>query len=365
MTRYPLLIPDLPSAADLLPWLERIDANRQYSNFGPLNQELEARLAEWIGRLGPQAHAVTLCNGTAALELGLQALGLPAGARVLVPSLTFPATALAVLRCGLQPVLAGVDPDSWLLTPEIASRADCDAVLPVATYGMVQDTGAWDRFIADTGRPVLIDAASALGFQPVGRRAAVAFSLHATKPFGCGEGGLVAAADAGFVERVRRLGNFGFVNKQATDLGTNAKMSEYAAAVALAQLARRDHLLAQRRRIWDAYRPRLQRLPGVRLQSNPGDVPPSVLCVRLPGPAAPVAQALGDAGIECRQWYCPPLHRHPALTGCARTGDLGETDALAERLLGLPFHHHLDDAAIEAIPAALARALDTQRTTGQ
>lgn len=358
MPVHALMIPDLPSSAELVPWLERIDASRRYSNFGPLVAELEAALGVWLSETGSRrTEAVTLSSGTAALELGLQAMDLPSGARVAVPSLTFPATAHAVLRCGLHPVLCDVDPESWLLTPDIARATDCDAALPVSTFGMPQPIEAWDAFTADTGRPVLIDAASALGWQPVGRTTTVAFSLHATKPFGCGEGGVFATAAPSTAARVRRLGNFGYSDRVAIEPGTNAKMSEYAAAVALAQLARRAHLIGERLRIRDAYGSRLARLADVRRQAGTDATPPSVLCLRLPRPAAGLSAALGRRGIETRAWYCPPLYRHPAFSGCERAGALPVTETLGERLLGLPFHHHLSDAAIEEIVDALAACL--------
>lgn len=360
MPTHALLIPDLPRAAELLPWLERIDARRQYSNQGPLVRELEAALDDWVTQTsGRAAHTVSLANGTVALELGLTALNLPAGSRIAVPSLTFPATAHAVQRCGHRPVLCDVDPHHWMLTPEIAAAVDCDAALPVSTYGMVQSIAAWDAFTAQTGRPVLVDAASALGWQPVGIHTSVTFSLHATKPFGCGEGGLFACADAQAAARVRRLANFGYVDRLSLETGTNGKMSEYAAAVALAQLARRAHLQTQRLRIRDAYLERLSQLPRVRLQSGVSSVPPSVLCVQLDCAAEGVAARLADRGIETRRWYCPPLHQHPAFADCARAGDLATSRRLGDQLLGLPFHHHLSAAAIGEIVDALADSLAT------
>lgn len=361
---FPLLIPDLPGADALRPWLTRIDAARQYSNFGPLVREFEAVIGGWLTRIsgGSPVGAVTLSSGTAALELGLQAMDLRPGSRVALPSLTFPATAHAVRRCGHRPVLCDVDPERWLLTPEIARSTDCDAVLPVATFGMTQPVAAWDAYTADTGRPVLVDAASALGWQAVGRTTTVAFSLHATKPFGCGEGGLFAAADASEIARVRRIGNFGYTDRRAIEPGTNAKMSEYAAAVALAQLDRRDHLLAERRRIRDAYRSRLARLAEVRPQAGIEAVPPSVLCVQLPAPAGRIAERLAGYGVETRAWYCPPLHRHPAFADCERSEPLAVTESLGERLLGLPFHHHLSDAAIGMVVDALEACLTASGT---
>ena len=122
-----VLVPDLPAADSLLPWLRRMDAARWYTNFGPLVRELEETLAsEWP--VAPPAGAddlpplqvVTLNTGTAPLELGIAALGLRQGGDVLLPALNFPALAAAVLRNGLRPVFADVAPDSWQLTPALA-----------------------------------------------------------------------------------------------------------------------------------------------------------------------------------------------------------------------------------------------------
>ncbi|MEG0786980.1 MAG: DegT/DnrJ/EryC1/StrS family aminotransferase, partial [Comamonas sp.] len=119
----PLLVPDMPSPQELLPWLERMHKARQYSNFGPLVQELEA---EFSMRLDVEKEQlVTVANATLGLELVLQALDLPTDSRVLLPAFTFVATATAVIRAGHQPVLADVDASTWMLTPEIA-RAACE-----------------------------------------------------------------------------------------------------------------------------------------------------------------------------------------------------------------------------------------------
>jgi len=161
------LVPDLPPVSALLPYLERIEQNRWYSNFGPLLPEYENRLAGLTGVSAVGGQCVTVSSGTAALELGIAALDLPAGSRALLPALTFPATLLAVLRCGLEPVLCDVSPETWALTPEIALASlkyrDCRLVLPVATFGSPLAADAWDRFALTTEVSVLIDAAAALG----------------------------------------------------------------------------------------------------------------------------------------------------------------------------------------------------------
>jgi dTDP-4-amino-4,6-dideoxygalactose transaminase len=362
------LVPDLPQAAELLPWLERIDANRWYTNSGPLVREFEQRLCAFMEG-GSQGCCVTLSSGMSALELGLQALGIGAGKRVLLPALTFPATALAVSRCGAEPVLGDVAAESWTMTPAIArevlARERIDAVMPVACFGRPLPAAEWDEFVRETGVPVLADAAAALGVQRLGRRVHWAFSLHATKPMGVGEGGLLVSPDGALVEGVRRLANFSFEHAVVrSSHGTNAKLSEYAAAIGLVQLQRWPRLLQRRREVFDDYRNRLLALPQVRLQRL--ETPPATLCVQLPADAAAVAAALTHSGIETRRWYLPPLNEHPAYREVRRVGPSGGarlpvTEQLATSLLGLPFHSRLTRDDVATVVEALATQLPASR----
>lgn len=353
-TSIKLLIPDLPDADAVLPFLRRIDAARWYSNGGPLVRELEAILAQHL-----RCELVSACSGTAALELAIAAHALAPGAQVLLPSFTFPATAAAIMRNGLAPLFGDVDAACWHLTPAIARAVAAEhevaLVIPVATFGYPVDVQAWDAFSADTGIPVLVDAASAFGPQRIGKRTAVVFSMHATKPFGIGEGGLFACADPAMADAVRRLANFGFHNAQAMHPGTNGKMSEYAAAVALAQWQRWPALQERRQALWTRYR----RVLGARqpmLQEGHG-VPANVV-LQLPVPAETVARHMALTGIEARRWYCPPLHQHAAYAHCARAHAMPVTDRLATQTLGLPWHTQLADGDLTRIGHELASCLD-------
>ena len=364
------LIPDLPDASSLMPLLSRIDENRWYTNSGPLALEFEQRLLGFIdGASG--ATCVTVSSGMSALELGLRALGIGDGKRVLLPALTFPATALAVTRCGAVPVLGDVCPRTWTLTPSIArsalDREQIDLVMPVAAFGLALPNAEWDEFVAQTGVPVLADAAAALGTQPLGKRTHWAFSLHATKPMGIGEGGLFVSFDETLTERVRRLANFGFEHKMVhLEGGTNAKLSEYAAAIGLVQLNRWSHLNARRQTLLEEYRRQLAALRDVRLQWGL-TAPPATLCVRLPTDAMVVADGLAQDGIETRRWYLPPLYEHPAFARMLRIGPNGGstlpvTESLATLLLGLPFHTRLSAQDVARVVESLGRHLKGEAT---
>lgn len=353
----------MPRREDLEPFLVEVDAARWYTNFGPLLRRFESGVAGLFQSPAPSLTSVS--NGTLALELGLAALGLPAGSKVLIPALTFVASASAVLRAGLSPVIADVDPGSWVLTPAIAReamrRTRIACVMPVAAFGCPVPAGEWDAFSEQTGLPVLVDAAGAFGNQQAGRRVVLAFSLHATKALGVGEGGLVVARDAAYVERVRRLSNFGIDIRTGFSeaAGSNAKMSEFHAAVGLAALARWPERSRMRSELHRTYLAALRReCPWLTHQARPEGGVYTILQVALPDGAdrGTVAAALAARGIETRAWYLPLVPDHPAYASC-ETADLSVVRSLGPRLLGVPFHPGLGDGEIARICSALASAI--------
>lgn len=359
----PVLVPDLPNGDDLAPFLCRIDAARRYSNFGPLVAEFEATMALQLGEPGAPVGCVATSSGHMGLEAALSCLGLRPGTGVLVPALTFPGTASAVLRAGFRPILADIDATSWQLSPYAARAAlritDFGAVVPVATFGVPVPTAEWDAFVAETRLPVVVDAAPAFGYQSIGGRTTTVFSLHATKPLGIGEGGMVASRDENFLRRVRQWINFGIADGQAQGPGSNGKLNEFAAAVGLAQFGRWTLLKAKRRALWADYRQTLGEAPGVTMQADRPDWAPSVLVLDLPGSADEWSRYLASQGIETRAWYCPALHRHPAFAGLARVGGLPVASTLDRRLLGIPFHTHLTPPEVEQICAAVLAGVAT------
>lgn len=367
MSRIPLLIPRMPSVDSLLPYLRQIDGNKQYTNYGPLNGLLERRIVADVSPHLTDKNVTTVSNCTVGLELALQAVGLGPGARVLLPAITFVATATAIIRVGMIPVFSDVGPTTWCLTPDIAESASSltslDAVMPVSTFGRPQDTAAWDDFARRHGMPVVIDAAGAYGNQTVGELADVVFSFHATKSFGTAEGGAVLSSDERRIRRVRQLANFGIDTSigQLTELGTNGKMSEYHCAIGLASFDHWDDTKRLRIELADRY---LRKLglgcPDVSFQEKPADGIYPLMPVLLPTGvrAADVAAILFESGIETRRWYCPPLHTHAALKEFPSTGHLPVAEDIGERILGLPFFIEMTDAQIDRTVESLRRAID-------
>jgi dTDP-4-amino-4,6-dideoxygalactose transaminase len=361
----PLLRPSLPTAAKLGRYLRRIDRTRWYTNFGALQLELEARLAKHFG-LKP-ANVALFANGTLALTHALQAFPRKTGQGCLLPSWTFAATPAATLAANLQPHFADVNATSWALEPDaVLQRRDLQkfsAVVTVSPFGTPLDHQGWDNFTAKTGIPVLIDGAAAfdsIATQKKSRIGAtpVMISLHATKCFGLGEGGLLLSRDTEFIARARQWGNFGFVGVPLAHLpGGNGKFNEYGAAIGHAALdawpVRRRQLLT----LTKNYAAKLAKIRDVTMAPgfNSGFVSNSCnVLTRLP--ATQLADQLAASGIQTRRWWGDGCHAQPAYKHLPRD-PLPVTEGLAKHALGLPFFHDLKSQDLRKIIAALTIAL--------
>lgn len=351
--------PLLPPAEAILPYLRRIDGARWYSNFGPLLEEFEQRLAT---RFRPGTKVVTLANATQALTLALKAMDLPAGGHVVLPSWTFVATAHAVIAAGLKPWFVDVDPQTWMLDPDAIARLvpslKAAAVIPVCAFGALPDLVAWRAFRDDVGVPVLIDAAAAFDTLTDACLPAVV-SLHATKVLGIGEGGFLATEDDNLARKVRLLSVYGFQgSRESRAPATNSKLSEYAAAVGMAAMDAWPSTRLRFLRSAQHLKIALTAQPHVKFQDGWGaDWVTSVCTVALPfGSTETVTRRLREAGVETRAWWGEGCHTSPAFANCGR-GPLAATEALAGSTLGLPFCIDMDVEEIAHLVEALGDAL--------
>jgi dTDP-4-amino-4,6-dideoxygalactose transaminase len=338
-----LMIPDMPSTNELIPYLRRIDQTRQYSNNGPLVRQLEAELSERLDGAG----VLAVSNGTVAIELILRALDMPR-ARVVVPSVTFVATGQAVWNAGMRAILTDVDRESWQM--DRWPTVDCDICLPVAAFGVPVPTSSFAA-AATESQPVVIDAAGALTCQeiPNSEHVHLAYSLHATKFVGCGEGGLVVSRNADLLSRVEELRAFG-------RHGTNAKMSEYHAAVALAALGR----IVGKRHLTVALATEYLRILPAEVEVQTGVMGDRTMFNVLLPPhqsAAHVIDAMGLRGVECRQWYAPFLHERVEFAGAAAGRDFTVSEMIAARMISLPFHTRMTLSDVNRVCIALFEVL--------
>ena len=379
-TAIPLLTPLLPDRATLAPYLDQLDANRHYSNFGPLNTALETRLATLFAEHSSHPiHVTTTSSATLGLELALSSLDLPPGSKVIVPALTFVASLTAIIRAGYTPVIADIDPQTWLLTPEIATEAAIQtgarAVLAVAAFGQPQDTRHWSSFQRKSGIHVVIDAAGAFGSQWVeASDIPVVYSMHATKSLAAGEGGLVVSGSNVINAHIRQLSNFGinldsnagFPVGHLSFVGSNAKLSEYHAAVAHASLDQWDAQAKRRQGIYHAYRQALEEACGGRLQWQAGITlaAPTIFCLRMAAEARDQLEKIClQRQIATRRWYQPLLHQHAAKVAPIIKQPTPVAEAVASGLIGLPFSPFMTHADINRIVDTVNLAVSASTST--
>ena len=335
-----------------MPKIPLVDVKAQYA---PLLQQLQDAFAGVLedGRfvLGPNVEAfereaaaylgvpdaIGVGNGTDALVLVLEAMGIGSGDEVVCPAFTFYATAEAIARVGATPVFADIDPATLNLDPaDVAGRitAKTKAIMPVHLFGRPAPLAE----LATLGVPLIEDAAQAFGAEGVAAHGvASTFSFYPTKNlFALGDGGLVAVRDTELGARIRMLRFHGSKEKKLFEhVGTNSRLDEIQAAFLRIFLRELDGWNAARREAAARYR----ELGLGELCDVPADEPGHVyhLFVCRSPERDRIRDALGAAGIGSAEYYQPPLHLQPALRylGWAE-GDLPETERAARENFSVP-----------------------------
>ena len=341
---------------------------------GPRVQQFEQEFAERVG--APEAVATTSC--TTALHLALYASGVGPGDEVIVPSLSFIATANAAWYCGATPVFADIDPATYNLDPADVERkltSRTKAVIPVHQVGLPADM---DRFLelADRhGLTLVEDAACAIGAtykgRPIGSLGPLAcFSFHPRKVITCGEGGMIAVHDPEIAERLRRLRTHSMdqsalARHSARDVviehypepGWNARMTDLQAAVGLSQLEILDTVLAERRRLAERYSDSLAEVPFIEppfepsyavrtWQSYPVRIDP-----QAPFDALELMRLLLQDGVSTRRGIMA-IHLEEAYSDAG--AELPHTEAAANDVVLLPLFPGLGDEAQSYVIERLA-----------
>jgi perosamine synthetase len=345
---------------------------------GPRVAEFEARFAE---RVGARA-AVAVSSGTAGLHLALVAAGVGPGDEVVVPTLTFVATANAVVQAGARAVLADVDPRTFNLRASDVERVlspRTRAVMCVHQLGLPCDLEELGALCAAHGLVLLEDAACAVGATYRGRavgaphgRLAV-FSFHPRKILTTGEGGLITTGDEALAARLRRLRQHGLGasaherhagagrvgGEYCEEVGWNYRMSDVHAAIGLAQLGRLDELLATRRAQAERYDAALASDPRFITPAVPGDrshVYQSYQLVLGPGAAErdEVVARLQARGIAARRGL---MLCHRQAPYADQQGPFPGAEAVAERALFLPLFHDLTATEQDEVVEGLREAV--------
>ncbi|HEX8074160.1 MAG TPA: DegT/DnrJ/EryC1/StrS family aminotransferase [Thermoleophilaceae bacterium] len=325
-----------------------------------LGPEVSAFEEEFAAYLGVR-HCVGVANGTDALTIALRALGVEPGDEVVMPSLTFYATAEAAVNAGAAPVFCDVDPDTYCVTRETVAAAVTErtrAIVPVHLFGNVVDAGE----LRDLGVPVLEDAAQAAGATLGDRRAggladAATFSFFPSKNLGgLGDGGAVVTDRDDVAEAARMLRFHGSKDKQTFErVGYNSRLDSLQAAALRVLLPELDGWTRARRAAAAAYEERgLGHVPGIRLpRPAPGAGHAYHLYVARHDRAEELIAALGDNDVQARGYYRVPVHRQPSM---ARFGgeslELPVTDEIARTNVALPMGTDLPDEDVGRVVEA-------------
>jgi len=358
----PFARPDLSSLEER--YLLEAFRSSWISSSGPFIERFEREFAALCGTRA----AISVANGTVALHLALLALDVRPGDEVLVPSLTYVATANAVRYVGAEPVFVDVDPQTWCLDAGLLEGAvsrRTRGIIAVHLYGHPADMDAINRLAGVHGLWVIEDAAEAhtalYKGRPVGGLArAATFSFYGNKIFSCGEGGAVTLDDAQLEIRMRTLRGQGMDPARRywfPVTGYNFRLTNLACALLCAQLERRQEILSRRRRLFELYRALLGQTPGIGLppRAEWAEPAPWVFSITVEEEIYgrsrdELAARLAAAGIETRPFFIP-LHRLPPFREeSRRRGDfLPVSERLADTGLSLPVHAGIGERELERI----------------
>ncbi|QGU31782.1 DegT/DnrJ/EryC1/StrS family aminotransferase [Thermochromatium tepidum] len=352
----------------------RIQAVLEHGQFilGPEVQELEARLAEFVG----VRHCIGMSSGTDALLAAMMALEIGRGDEVITTPFTFIATAETIALLGARPVFVDIDPVTYNLDPakiEAAITGRTRAILPVSLYGQCADMDAINAIAARHRLPVIEDAAQSFGASYRGRRSCALSRIGCTsffpaKPLGAyGDAGACFTDDDALAQALREIRNHGQDRRyHHLRLGLNARLDTLQAAILLAKMEIFPEEVESRARIGARYTELFQARGA--LGTDVGGAPvltpyvhPHNLSVYAQytlqvEDREAVAAKLGEQGIPTAVHYPIPVSEQPVFHGGLLGADYPVSAAVARRVLSLPMHPYLDEATQERIVAAVAKA---------
>ncbi len=331
------------------------------TNNGPYVQRFEQRIAEIVG----VKHCVAMCSGTMALEIAARGLGL--SGEVILPAMTFVATAHAMQWQQITPVFADIDPDTWNIDASSVERLitpRTSGIVGVHLWGRPCNTDRLAEIAKRRNLKLLFDASHSFGCSHNGRMVgtfgdAEVFSFHATKFVSADEGGAVVTNNDELADKLKRMRNFGFAGRDLVNhLGTNGKMNEMSAAIGLTSLEQMDELIQINRRNHCLYHQTLEKVPGIRLlmfheneRANYQYIVVEVDETMMEIHRDDLVSILQAEKVLARRYFYPGCHKmEPYRSNEAyQCLELPITDRIVGRVLSLPTGMHVDEYHIRRI----------------
>lgn len=337
---------------------------RSLTNMGDYHRRLENELENMLGR-----ETSLTANGHMALELAIQSMNFPRGSEVITTPYTFISTTHAIIRNGLKPVFCDVDDDFTIDAEKIETLVTekTVAILPVHVYGNICDVEKIEEIAYKYGLKVIYDAAHAFGEVYKGRSIArygdtSIFSFHATKIFHTIEGGCVCCSDHGQYETIYNLKNFGIRSEELTvQVGTNAKMNEFQAAMGLCNLRHIKEEIEKRGRVIAVYRTLLEGRGGITLNTAKREVESNnayfpVLFEDITVRDC-VYHALREKNIFSRKYFYPITADAACFKNRYREAALSRARDFSNRVLLLPLYSDIGEENVERIVAIIRTSL--------
>ena len=358
-----------PELNRFLHYTESIFRYRYLTNNGPISQQLEKRLADIHGT----QFCIVFCSGFMALQLAISVLSLPGRTEIIMPSATYRRMADIATWAGLTPRFTDVNIETMGMTGELTRPHINERTALLLGVHPIVGMSAMDELeniSAETGIPLLIDAVEAAYGNLHGRKIgsfgkAEVFSMHASKFINGFEGGYITTSDECLAKRLCAMRAFGFVQKDTIQgLGTNAKLNEVHAAMALASLDEIDRQIEHNKAIFEAYHAGLKGT-GLRLLSYDRTEPRTwkniivELTPQWPCSREMTLSVLHAENILARPYYTPPLHKKTACCANPTPFALPNTDYITEKFMLLPSGAHVDVHDVHAIVDCL-KALSEQ-----
>lgn len=366
--KIPFIRPEFPPLHKLTILFEQIYQNNYYTNNGPYYYKFKENIEEYFDN---KLSACILANATLALILSLNILLKKNKTKVIIPSFTFAAGPLSIKWAGREPVFIDVERDTWQPKIDqaknyiIENHDDIAGILLCNTFGSGNNAiGDWEHLAREYELPLIIDSAAGFGAQYVegekigSRGDCEIFSLHATKPFGVGEGGVVLSHDDTFTSRLEEMKNFGFSQVGSVDRqGLNAKITEFSCAIGILLLPDLDKKVRARQNLLKKYKMELEKY-GFEFQKNDELSTVAFVSTLVPSKMdrGTLIGKLKESNIESRSYYYPAVHNH-AFFKNSEVLSMEVTNTIEKNIISLPADDKMSDNDFNRIISVITKQI--------